>query len=238
MPVFALDDTHGFPDPRHANPDGLLAIGGDLHPKRLINAYATGIFPWYDQNSPILWWSPDPRLVLFPDHFRATRSLRQSVRTSGFQFTADGAFSQVIQECSDVPRNRETGTWITPEMIQAYDALHIMGLAHSIEVWKEGTLVGGLYGVSLGRAFFGESMFFKHRDASKAALWMLCQFLASLSFHFIDAQVHTEHLMRMGAIEIPRKSFLVKLDQALQYPSLQFNWADSFEEFLQLNTTT
>lgn len=237
MPVFALDDSFEFPDPRYADPEGLLAVGGDLDPRRLISAYALGIFPWFEEGSPLLWWSPDPRLILVPHEMKVTKSLKQSIRTQGFHFSSDKAFGQVIRHCASTPRQDGGGTWITGEMIQAYTKLHEMGVAHSIETWLGDTLVGGLYGVSLGRAFFGESMFFLVRDASKAALWTLCQFLEKIGFHFIDAQMHTEHLVKMGAKELKREDFLNQLDLALEYQGLIGKWTGIFEENIEVKTS-
>ncbi len=232
MPVYLLDEDHGFPDPRKAGSDGLLAIGGDLHPFRLINAYATGVFPWFDENSPILWWSPDPRLVLYPHAFKCSKSLRQTVRNAPYHFSADTDFEHVIMLCAGIDRQDGAGTWITQEMIDAYSGLHRMGIAHSVETWYGDELVGGLYGISLGKAFFGESMFFRRRDASKAALWQLCAFLAHQGFHFIDAQMETDHLKSLGAVDFPRNVFLKMLRKAMEFPTLQESWSQSFNGFL------
>lgn len=169
MTIYRLFDEPVFPDPEYADPDGLLAVGGDLSPMRLLNAYSNGIFPWYAEGSPILWWSTNPRLVLIPDEFHIPRSLRRVLNKGTFSFTMDTDFSAVINQCACCPRPEQDGTWIVDEMVEAYTALHELGYAHSVEAWQDGELVGGLYGVSLGSIFFGESMFYRVPDASKAA---------------------------------------------------------------------
>ena len=186
-------------------------MGGDLSPARLLLAYSQGIFPWYSDPSPILWWSPDPRLVLFPDEIKISRSLRRVIKKQVFAITIDGAFGEVIRSCAGV----RDETWITREMIEAYLALHDLGYAHSFETWHAGRLVGGLYGIALGRAFFGESMFSVMSDASKVALVHLVDFVAGLGFEFIDCQTATAHLKRLGAREISRKQFLDRLRTVL-----------------------
>ncbi len=215
MPVFYLTDKFGFPHPSLADPDGLLAVGGDLSTERLLLAYRMGIFPWFDEGSPILWWSPDPRLILIPSEVKVSRSLKGVIKKGIFNITFDKVFEQVIKGCAHVMRPNNQGTWITSEMITAYTRLHKEGYAHSVETWFDGRLVGGLYGVSLGRAFFGESMFSLMSNASKVALVALCHRLVKLKFRFIDCQVVTRHLISMGAKTIPRKDFLVMLGDAL-----------------------
>ena len=212
-----------FPNPRDADADGLLAVGGDLRAERLLSAYARGIFPWYDVE-PILWFSPDPRWILEPTQIRVSRSLRRSVRGDRFSVTLDTAFEEVIAACARVPRPGQDGTWITPEMIAAYVELHRRGYAHSVEAWREGQLVGGAYGVSLGRAFFGESMFALENDASKVAFVGLVRQLRAWDFDFIDCQVHTEHLERLGARECARDRFLDRLAAALEVPTRVGHW--------------
>ncbi len=224
MPVYQLSKEPVFPDPILADPSGLLAVGGDLSIERLILAYTHGIFPWYSEGEPILWWSPDPRLILYPEKLRVTKSLRQTMRNKPFEVTFDRAFKQVIGSCKSAPRPGQEGTWITQEMQEAYFQLHLHGLAHSVETWMEGELVGGLYGVSIGRAFFGESMFFKERDASKIALVKLTQYLTDHQFKFIDAQVETAHLKRLGATLISRELFLHLLQDAINYPTIKGKW--------------
>ena len=208
MSVFQLPDEPVFPLPDLADPDGLLAIGGDLSPQRLIQAYAAGIFPWYSEGSPILWWSPDPRLVLFPGEFKRHKNLRRLVHSNKFSITMDKDFAAVVEACSKVERKDQDGTWITREMQEAYIRLFELGFAHSVECRLDGKLAGGLYGVSLGKIFFGESMFHYVADASKVALWHLVDFLLENDFKLIDAQQDTPHLRSLGARLIPRKEFL------------------------------
>lgn len=224
MPIFLLSDKLAFPPPYMAREDGVLAVGGDLSFKRLLLAYRIGIFPWYSEFDPIIWWSPDPRLVLYPDEMHISKSLKKTLRQERFHFTLDTAFEQVITACADVRLEKEDGTWLVEEMITAYCNLHKAGFAHSVEAWQDGRLAGGLYGVSLGRCFFGESMFTKVANASKAAFATLVEYLATRSFHIIDCQVKTDHLMRFGAREIPRKTFLKQLENALKHPTLRGRW--------------
>ena len=205
-----------------------MAIGGDLLPQRLELAYRRGIFPWYSKGDPILWWSPDPRLVLYPNEFKAPRRLQRQVRQGRFKITADKAFDRVIGACARSRLKKGEGTWIVEEMIMAYSRLHRLGLAHSVEAWQDGQLAGGLYGMSLGRAFFGESMFTLVSNASKAALARLVAFLQVRDFHFLDCQVTTDHLVRFGAREIPRCRFLVELKSALAIPTLKGPWTEVF----------
>ena len=202
------DPTAGFPDVELAlkEPDGLLAVGGDLSVARLLDAYQSGIFPWYSQGQPILWWAPNPRLVLRPAEIRISRSLVKVIRQGRFEVTMDSAFADVIAACSE-KRPDQSGTWITPEMSVAYLQLHEQGYAHSVECWQDGVLAGGLYGISLGRVFFGESMFSRVADASKVALVTLARHLEQRNFSLIDCQVHTGHLESLGAHCIPRTEF-------------------------------
>ncbi|UCF93589.1 MAG: leucyl/phenylalanyl-tRNA--protein transferase [Desulfobacterales bacterium] len=224
MPVYLLSDDPVFPPPELASEQGLLAIGGDLSPRRLLVAYRMGIFPWYSEAEPILWWSPDPRLVLYPREIRISRSLQKTIRKGHFQVTMDRAFERVIAECARVHRQKDKGTWIVDEMITAYCRLHASGLAHSVEAWQSGRLAGGLYGISLGRVFFGESMFTRITNASKVAFVALVKHLEGLSFDLIDCQVTTSHLMRFGAREIPRRQFLRQLKESLAAPTLKGKW--------------
>ncbi|MGC8490268.1 MAG: leucyl/phenylalanyl-tRNA--protein transferase [Syntrophobacteraceae bacterium] len=210
MPIYRLSDELVFPHPALAGPEGLLAVGGDLSPERLLLAYANGIFPWYSDPDPILWWSPDPRLVLFPGELKISRSLQRTLKKELFTVTIDGAFGRVIRECA---KTREE-TWITGEMIEAYERLHALGFARSVETFHEGRLVGGLYGVVLGKAFFGESMFSAMSDASKVALVHLVEYLTRRGFQFIDCQTSTPHLKSLGAREVPRSEFLALLQGA------------------------
>ncbi len=219
-----------FPPVEHASPEGLLAIGGDLSSERLLQAYKLGIFPWYSQGQPILWWSPDPRAVLYPERFRISRSLRKSLRNRGYRVTADTAFEEVIQCCAEPRRNDPEGdTWITADMIRAYIELNRLGYAHSVETWRGDTLVGGLYGVSLGAAYFGESMFSRAPDASKTALARLVQTIDSWGFHFIDCQISSVHFQKLGAELVPRAIFLKQLAAALEAPSRLGKWDFSSE---------
>ncbi len=227
MPVFLLSDTLDFPPPQRARQDGLLAVGGDLSQERLLLAYRMGIFPWYSEEDPIIWWSPDPRLVLYPDELKVSRSLRKVIRQERFRITLDTAFAQVIDACAQVRLERGEGTWIGPDMVRAYRRLHASGFAHSAEAWREGRLAGGLYGVSVGGCFFGESMFSRESNASKAAFVTLVAHLRTLGFDLIDCQVRTDHLIRFGAREIPRNRFLAQLDASIRRPTLRGRW--SFE---------
>ena len=225
MPVYQLPKELAFPPPEEAEPSGLLAVGGDLSLRRLLLAYCMGIFPWYCQGEPILWWSPDPRLILEPGHIRISRSLRRVLKRGLFHITMDRDFPSVIQGCAEASRRSEPGTWIVDDMIAAYMRLHTAGFAHSVETWHEGKLVGGLYGVSIGAAFFGESMFSLASDASKAALAYLAAALREWGMGLIDCQVTTEHLLRMGAREMPRAEFLERLAQALHAETRTGVWS-------------
>ena len=224
MPIFRLVEDPVFPPPDYADPSGLLAVGGDLSSERLLEAYRLGIFPWYSDDQPILWWSPDPRLILDLEDFKVSRSLRKTLKKGVFQVTFDHAFDDVIGACSSVPRDGQSGTWITEEMQEAYIHLHGLGYAHSVESWFGGKLAGGLYGVSLGKAFFGESMFHLKSDASKVALATLVAKLKSWDFHFIDSQMTTEHMLNLGAKERSRRIFLKRLQSALRHPTRRGKW--------------
>lgn len=228
MPLPWLDprnDDQPFPAPNRAliEPNGLLAAGGSLSPRRLLRAYRQGIFPWYSSGQPILWWSPNPRLALFPECVNISRSLRKTLRNGPFTITADAAFAAVISACA-APRQSGEGTWITPEMQRAYCRLHRLGYAHSIETWLQGALVGGLYGVAIGRVFYGESMFSWASNASKAALAALAAQLRRWDFALIDCQVRTDHLLRLGAVDIPRETFLQLLERHCPMPGQEGLW--------------
>jgi leucyl/phenylalanyl-tRNA---protein transferase len=224
MPIFRLVDDLVFPPPDYADPSGLIAVGGDLSSERLLEAYRVGIFPWYSEDQPILWWSPDPRFVLDLDQFKISRSLAKTLRRRIFHVTFDRVFEDVIEACASVTREDQSGTWITPEMKKAYINLHGLGYAHSVEAWFDGKLAGGLYGVSLGKAFFGESMFHLKTDASKVALATLVEKLKSWGFHFVDSQMTTYHMYSLGAREIPRRIFVKKLQSALRHATKRGKW--------------
>lgn len=223
VPVFRLDDRLAFPPPALAE-DGLLAVGGDLRPQRLLLAYASGIFPWYDAGQPILWHSPDPRMVLDAGELHVPASLRKTIRRRPYRLTLDTAFDAVIAGCAAARRPEGPGTWITPEMVGAYRELHGLGFAHSAEAWAGKELAGGLYGVSLGGAFFGESMFARRPDASKIAFVALVEQLARWRITLVDCQVHTEHLERFGAREWPRTRYLEALRRALEEKTRRGSW--------------
>lgn len=224
MPIYRLPDTGtAFPDPFEAEPDGLLAIGGDLSPHRLISAYCTGVFPWYHEDSPPLWWAPDPRCILLPHEFHLPRSLSRTLKRGIFSFSFDTCFADVIRACAG-PRGDYDGTWLLPEMIEAYITLHKLGLAHSVEAWHNGELAGGLYGIALGSAFFGESMFFRRADASKAAFTHLVSALRTQGFTLIDCQQVTQNLLRFGARPVPKVEFMEYLSSALEAPLRRGSW--------------
>ena len=224
MPVYRLPKEPIFPDPERAEEGGLVAIGGDLTIDRLVNAYSAGIFPWYSEGQPILWFSPDPRMVLLPGKFKQSKSLERVINSKKFELRIDSRFSDVIKACSRVPRPGQEGTWITDDMIDAYIELHRLGVAHSFETYYQDELIGGLYGVSLGKAFFGESMYHLQRDASKVALSHLVDFCEQHGFHFIDAQVPTNHLASLGAEEMPRPEFLKRLAAAMEFDGIIDRW--------------
>lgn len=226
MPVFQLSDSLLFPPPALAREDGLLAMGGDLSVPRLLLAYQHGIFPWYSPGEPILWWSPNPRLVLFPAEFHLAKRLARTIRQQVFSLTFDTAFAQVIRACGQTRRKEGQGTWLDEDMIRAYCALHDQGYAHSVECWQNGELVGGLYGVALGAAFFGESMFSLVPDSSKVALAGLVERLKGWDFELIDCQVGTGHLQRLGAREISGAEFSTRLAQAVARPSRLGSWSN------------
>jgi len=222
-PLRDLTVAFPFPDPREASEEGLLAYGGDLRPERLLSAYAQGIFPWYEED-PILWFSPDPRMVLLPSELRINRTLRKNLQRQRYDVRMDTSFREVIEACAEAPRAGQRGTWITDDMLSAYCELHTLGFAHSCEAWLDGELVGGIYGVSLGRAFFGESMFARASDASKVALVYLARQIEAWGFDFLDCQAHTPHTERLGAREWPRDDFLDALDRALEAPTRRGPW--------------
>jgi leucyl/phenylalanyl-tRNA--protein transferase len=225
LPVFALDERHEFPPARLAGHGGLLAVGGDLDPERVLLAYRSGIFPWYSEDQPILWFSPNPRFVLRPDTFRVQRSLKKRVRRGDFEVRLDTAFAEVIDGCRDRQRPGQTGTWITDELRASCLALHAQGYAHSAEAWRDGKLVGGLYGIGIGQFFSGESMFAEEPDASKVAFVWLAQQLFAWGFGLIDCQVHTEHLARFGAADLGRRAYLAGLPALIEGPHRPGPWS-------------
>lgn len=210
-----------FPNPNNADEEGLVAYGGDLTPKVVLSAYLQGIFPWYNEGEPYLWWSPDPRMIVYPEKFKVSKSLHQKVKRGEFEVRFDTNFNAVIRSCSHVKREGQAGTWITDEMIMVYNRLHEMGFAHSVETYLDDELVGGLYGLSLGKVFCGESMFHKVSDASKVAFYYLVDKLKELNYSFIDAQVPTQHLKSLGGEEVPRSKFLEILAKSI---SLEVLW--------------
>ena len=224
MTVFRIPERLVFPDPRQADASGLLGVGGDLTPGRLLLGYRSGIFPWYSKGQPILWWSPDPRMVLFPDDLHVPRSLGKIVRRLDYRVTLDGAFERVIQRCASTPRPGQDGTWITNEMLAAYRLLHELGFAHSCEAWRGDELVGGLYGVAVGTLFSGESMFADAPDASKVAFVRLMDQLRAWEFGLVDCQVHTAHLERFGAVEVPREVYLDAIRPLVDQPGHPGKW--------------
>ena len=221
MPVFYLSHDPLFPDPAQAEPDGLLAVGGDLCVDRLLIAYSQGIFPWYSQGMPILWWSPDPRPVIEPSHLHVPRRLERFLHKHPFQVTVNRNFYGVIRSCATMSRGDECGTWLVPEMMAAYENLHKQGYAHSVEVWEEGVLVGGFYGVALGRIFFGESMFHYRSEAAKVGFVYFVRYLDSLGFTMIDCQQTTSHMVRFGAREIPRTDFIQRIKLGIRGGALK-----------------
>jgi leucyl/phenylalanyl-tRNA--protein transferase len=220
--IFLIQDELAFPPVEMAltQPNGLLAVGGDLSKERLLEAYRHGIFPWFNEGDPILWWSPAPRTVLFPNEFIISHSLRKVLRKGDFEVKFDTAFEQVMRACAS-PRKDQAGTWILEEMITAYCELHRDGYAHSVETWLDGELVGGLYGMALGKMFYGESMFSLRTNASKIAVAHLCRQLDSWNFGMIDCQMHTPHLASLGAREIPREEFILRMKELIHYPGEQ-----------------
>jgi leucyl/phenylalanyl-tRNA--protein transferase len=225
VPIAFLEPGEAVPNPDQVGPQGLVAVGGDLRPTTLIDAYGKGIFPWY-QEPPILWFSPDPRMLLLPSELRVSRSLRRSLNKERFEIRFDTVFEQVIRACAEARRSGQHGSWINPDMVRAYCDLHDEGYAHSCEAWRDGRLVGGLYGVSLGGALFGESMFTNEPDASKVAFVRLIERLSGWGFVLVDCQIHTEHMARFGAREWPRREFLHTLAAALRMPTRRGRWSN------------
>ena len=223
MPIYLLDERIIFPAIENAE-EGILAIGGDLSPERLLAAYQNGIFPWYNEDDPIIWHAPEERFILLLDELHISKSMRRVLNSNKFTYTVDTNFSFVIQQCAQVERKNEDGTWITEEMIDAYINLHQIGFAHSVEVWQDDKIVGGLYGVSLGKCFFAESMFHTATNASKFAIIKLVELLKQKDFHFIDAQVYTKHVETLGAKNITRNNFMQMLHKNIQFPTWKGKW--------------
>jgi leucyl/phenylalanyl-tRNA--protein transferase len=232
MPVYQLSEDLVFPPAHLASREGLLAVGGDLTRRRLLLAYSLGIFPWYSEGEPILWWSPDPRLVLYPDELKVSRSLNKVINKGTFKVTADSAFESVINDCARVRLENSERTWIVDEMVKAYCSLHESGFAHSVEAWSNDRLAGGLYGVSLGNCFFGESMFTRVSNASKVAFVALVKHLRTLNFALIDCQITTGHLTRFGARQISRARYLDELGRTLKAPTLKGKWSFDSRELV------
>jgi leucyl/phenylalanyl-tRNA---protein transferase len=224
MPVYRLPKEPVFPPAEKADEDGLIAVGGDFDPERLLQAYAAGIFPWFVESDIIYWFSPDPRLVLFPEDFHVQRSLQRLLATNRFTTKMDTRFHDVISRCASISRKNERGTWISEKFIEGYDRLHQLGFAHSFETYEGDQLVGGLYGISLGKAFFGESMFHNTSNASKIALVTLMNMMKDQGFYFVDCQTYSDHFTRMGAQSISRVEYLERLDQALKHPTMRGSW--------------
>jgi leucyl/phenylalanyl-tRNA--protein transferase len=235
MPIYKLTRELRFPPPEGASPEGVVAIGGDASPERLALAYSLGICPWPHRDLPLLWFSPDPRFVITFDRVHVGRSLRKRVKAAPFEVRTDTVFGQVMEGCASTPRPGQDGTWITDELRHGFGQLHSRGVAHSVEVFEAGELVGGLYGVALGRAFCGESMFARRDDASKIATVTLLGNLKHWGFHFVDCQVYTDHLARFGAIELPRPRFLTSLRKALSEPALPGPWRFSLDPIAALD---
>jgi leucyl/phenylalanyl-tRNA--protein transferase len=234
LPLLDPDAPASFPDPRQAltEPNGLLAFGGDLSPTRLLAAYGKGIFPWFSDGEPILWWSPDPRCVLHTQDLRMGRSLRRQLADKHWRLTLDHAFDAVVRGCA-APRRDASGTWIVPAMVDAYNRLYHLGHAHSIEVWEDGQLIGGIYGIALGQLFCGESMFSRRSGASKLALVALARLLHSWDFPLIDTQVANAHTLSLGAVEIPRAQYLQDVATLRRQPGQPGNWAAFTDELIQ-----
>jgi leucyl/phenylalanyl-tRNA--protein transferase len=230
FPRLEYDQLFPFPSPESWD-DDVVAVGGNLSPGLLISAYAQGIFPWFNEGEDILWWSLDPRFILYPDALKVSRSMKRHIKRGGFSLTLDSDFTAVMEGCGRVSRKDQDGTWISREMIDAYTELHDLGFAHSVEVREGDELVGGLYGLSLGNAFFGESMFARRTNASKTALIALSSYLADRGFAFIDCQQHTDHLGSLGAADVPRERFLEELKEALKTPTSRGNWGLLYPDF-------
>lgn len=219
MPIYSLGEDLIFPHPSLSREDGLLAVHGDLSPQRLLLAYCNGIFPWFSEDEPILWWSPDPRFIIYPKDIKVSHSMKKLLKKNTYKITFNTCFREVICNCASV--RKESGTWITNDMIESYCKLHELGFAHSVEAWHGDTLVGGLYGLSIGKCFFGESMFSTMSNSSKAAFINLCKFLEERGYLIVDCQVYTEHLESLGAISIPKDEFLELVEKGISMTPLK-----------------
>ncbi len=224
FPYLDESENFQFPPVDRASPEGIVGTGGNLSPGMLLSAYRQGIFPWYSEGDPVMWWSPDPRMVLFPEKIHISKSMKRILNSSKFSFTMDNNFDEVIDTCGKISRKHESGTWIVKEMVEAYTRLHELGWGHSLEVWEDNELVGGLYGLSIGSAFFGESMFSRKANASKAAFIILAKCLGELGFSMIDCQMHTPHLESLGAELIDRRQYLRILKKGIQSETYRGNW--------------
>ena len=231
FPWLSADIRFDFPDPESADENGIVCCGGNLSPGLLLSAYSQGIFPWFNDDDPIIWWSPDPRFILEPEDFHVSSSMKKLLKSGKYKISLDRDFLSVIQNCSTIFRPGQNGTWITPDMVEAYVELHRLGFAHSAEAWSEGRLVGGCYGVSLGKIFFGESMFSRESNASKAAFISLVWQLMDAETELIDCQVHTSHLESLGGKHIPRIRYLQKLAELIKKPDNNGNWGLKFPDF-------
>lgn len=226
FPWLSVDDHYEFPDCSLASPEGIVGVGGNLSPGMLLSAYRQGVFPWFDENDPVIWWCPDPRFVLLPGEVHVSSSMGKVLRAGRFRYTIDHEFGTVIHLCAASPRKGQRGTWITGDMELAYRRLHELGYAHSCEVWEGDEIVGGLYGVAIGRMFFGESMFSRRSNASKAALIAFCRFLSAHGFDLVDAQQETGHLERMGGRALPREQFLTMVRERVDLPGMHYSWSE------------
>lgn len=232
--AFPWLDEHArfpFPSPESASPDGIVCIGGNLSPGMLLSAYSQGIFPWFNAEDPLLWWSPDPRFALLPEELHVSDTMRKIIKKGRYRLSLDHSFEAVLRGCSSVPRPGQSGTWITDDMIEGYLRLHALGYAHSVEAWEGDALAGGLYGIALGSAFFGESMFSLAPDASKAAFIPLVWRLKDEGFTLIDSQVRTKHVSSMGGRDLSRREYLERLERALEAPTLRGSWAQLLPGF-------
>ena len=226
FPYLDVESFFQFPPVETSTPEGIVAVGGNLSPGMLLSAYSQGLFPWYSEEDPILWWSPDPRCVILPNEIHISKSMKKLLKKNRFSVSLDTCFSEVISACKEIPRKNQDGTWITDEMRDAYLELHRLGFAHSLEVWRERSIAGGIYGVSLGRTFFGESMFSRISNASKLALIQLMEFLSKMEFDLFDCQVNSPHLETFGAKQIGREEFISRLNKSLETKTLRGSWKE------------